>query len=139
MIAQLTRWAQVPGGMVGTLVLGDRWYVSLEREWLHNLPFMSCVPQGVYDLVPHHGEKYPDTFALVGLTVGAAPSEHKPRYACVLHGASGPRQLQGCIALGYGLSPRSHLVGYEAATRKAIEYLHAEPGPHRLVIGGPYG
>ena len=49
----------------GRLFIGDHTLFTLEDPWNNNRPFDSCIPDGVYDLVPHSTAKHPDTWALV--------------------------------------------------------------------------
>lgn len=94
--------------MFGSLeVPGLGVYTSLERHWNNNIPGKSAVPVGFYVLVPHHGAKYKDTFALIGDTVAHAKTEGVPRYACVLHWEDDGVELQGCIALGDSMDWRA--------------------------------
>jgi len=43
---------------------------SLERPWVDNKPFVSCIPKGVYTLVPHEYKGKLNTFALVNEELG---------------------------------------------------------------------
>ena len=67
----------------------------MEREWRFNQRHVSCVPRDEYVLEPHDGGKYKNTYALVGDGVAHWPHEGKPRYACVIHPAVYPSDLQG--------------------------------------------
>ncbi len=80
---------------------------TVEQPWRGNRPFVSCVPEAVYELVPYSSEKYPHTFALVNpdARVFARMEDRErddDRYACVIHSANWARQLQGCVAAGDG-------------------------------------
>lgn len=70
---------------------------SLERPWLNNAPFISCIKEGVYQLEPHKYKGRIDTFALVG--DGVSHWENGlDRYAILIHSANYPSELGGCIA-----------------------------------------
>lgn len=78
---------------------------GLEDPWNDNEPFNSCVPDGVYDLVPHSSEDHPDTWALVCLEnrVVHLPSHRRSerdRYCCVIHPGNWEDDVQGCILPG---------------------------------------
>ena len=72
---------------------------SLERPWLNNKPFESCVPEGEYELKYHRYKGRLDTFALIGETVSHFPSD-KQRNLILIHPANQVHELQGCIATG---------------------------------------
>lgn len=88
--------------------------VTLERPWIPSsrpgdkggVKFQSCVPLGVYRLVPHDSKKHPRTWALVNHDLDVVHYEgddHDPdedRATCVIHVANFVTQLEGCIAPG---------------------------------------
>lgn len=107
----------------------------MERKWRENTPDVSCVPTGFYSLVPHDGEKYKDTWALVGATVSHRKEPGIPRSFCVAHWEDDPKFLEGCLSMAYQLGPDGRLYdsGRNALTdAKCI--LAANPGPHYLNI-----
>lgn len=100
---------------------------TLERPWISQLPGtfwtsddpewiqppcgrkgVSCIPPGVYDLVPHSTDAHPDTFALVNPDLWVYHFEQDvPRYqrgiartAVLIHPANYVEELRGCIAPG---------------------------------------
>lgn len=76
---------------------------TLERPWLDNQPFISCVPTGAYDLVFHSTPKYPSTWALVGETVSHLPHHAKQRSTVLFHAGNFVHHSTGCILLGAGV------------------------------------
>jgi hypothetical protein len=72
---------------------------AVEKPWENNAPFVSCIPEGAYGLVEYASPKFGQTWAMlnhelgVGLFVGDSD-----RYACLIHKANWPHQVQGCIA-----------------------------------------
>jgi hypothetical protein len=85
------------GGRYSILSTGD-WSVWLmERAWNFNKRNESCVPRDEYELQPHNTPKYPDTYALIGTGVSHGPQQGVPRFACVLHAATFPTDLEGCL------------------------------------------
>jgi hypothetical protein len=87
----LTRWADTPFGVFGTLTIGGWSCYTLEDDWKNNLPNESCIPAGSYLLrkVLHHGtlptyEVYP---------VGGRSAIH-------IHPGNTEEDTQGCILLG---------------------------------------
>ena len=78
---------------------------TVEQPWRGNRPFESCVPEGVYRLVPVTSPRWGRTYALVNEQnrVFAAHSDIErdgDRYACLIHAANRASELQGCIAPG---------------------------------------
>jgi len=80
---------------------GDISCFMLERAWEDNAPYVSCVPAGEYELIPHVGSKYRDTWALLGRTVSVRPTSHASRSTILFHAANYHYQLSGCLAPGY--------------------------------------
>jgi hypothetical protein len=88
-------------GTFGDLFMFDKLIcVTVEREWNNNLPFVSCVPEGRYKLVPHNSPKYDKCFALVAPSLGVTVNGPSLRTHCLLHIANRPDQLAGCVAPG---------------------------------------
>lgn len=88
---------------------------TVEQPNRNNQRFVSCVPAGVYELIPYSSKKYPDTYALHNPMLGVfatleegekAVKDHPGvfkedfRYACVLHTANWSEDIQGCIGPG---------------------------------------
>lgn len=100
----------VIAGIFGTLTSeSEALGVTVEQEWAGNRPFLSCVPDGKYALVPFVSPRYGKTFVMVnpGLGVYALAddrlSDHD-RYLCLFpHEGSYPSNFQGCIGLGASL------------------------------------
>lgn len=66
--------------------------VSLERGWLNNQNNISCIPEGVYDLVLEYSPRFrKDLWEIKGVP---------GRSECKFHAANYWWQLNGCIALG---------------------------------------
>lgn len=65
---------------------------SIERGWLNNENMISCVPDGIYDLVLEYSPRFnTELWELKGV---------KDRSECKIHSANYARELNGCIALG---------------------------------------
>ncbi|HET7674771.1 MAG TPA: DUF5675 family protein [Gammaproteobacteria bacterium] len=82
---------------------------TVEDPWNDNARGNSCVPDGVYDLVPHSTDAHPHTWALLNPSLGIyhQPGDKPPgvfgRWACLLHPANDEDDIEGCI--GPGLRP----------------------------------
>lgn len=62
---------------------------TLERPWLNNQPFVSCIPTGSYDLVWDHQGRIREVPMLVDVP---------GRSHICIHPATNAWELQGCIA-----------------------------------------
>ena len=49
----LTRFTSTDHGTFGKLYVGDKTFFTVEKPWLNNTPFKSCIPSGEYKLIPH--------------------------------------------------------------------------------------
>lgn len=92
-------------GTFGTLKVWDDMElvfeaVTVEKPWKNNEPYVSCIPEGVYELVKHSSEKYGETYAMIGGTVSQYEEEGYERFACLLHGGNREKDVVGCIAVG---------------------------------------
>ena len=90
----LTRFAYLPHGTLGKMTRPDaaKTIYTIERPWLHNIPYESCVPEGSYDLFPFSGRRHRDVIILNNV-----PS----RSYCLFHIANKPTDVQGCIGPGF--------------------------------------
>lgn len=92
----------------GRFFVGEHLLWSLEDPWADNKPFDSCVPDGVYDLVPHDSPKHPDTWALVNPELDIYHLPHdiplekrgKGRFGILIHAGNFEADVEGCIAPG---------------------------------------
>lgn len=92
----------------GTMKVGDLTIFTLEDRWNDNTPFASCIPGGVYDLVPFHSDHHPECWAMVNpeLDIYLQPRDipaHKKgvgRFACLVHAGNWETDVEGCIAVG---------------------------------------
>ena len=74
-----------------------------ERAWLHDRSNVSCIPAGVYTLVPWTSPRFGDVWSFVGGSVTPF-SEDSPtsagRWGCLMHAANRWGDLNGCLAPG---------------------------------------
>lgn len=92
-------------GVFGKLVLGNREFYTVEKQWRDNKSRISCIPEGTYTLERHNSRKFGRTFALVNHELGVYhyPDPNATRAAILIHAANKASELQGCIAPGMGL------------------------------------
>ena len=90
---------------------------TLERPWLDNKPYESCIPPGDYELRPWTRPNRDNVFILSGGSVCTTPDLIDPdkgltRCLILIHVANRADQVQGCIAPGSGtyLDPAGYSV-----------------------------
>jgi len=95
MRVELARWAFTPFGVFGELSVGGFSCFTVERPWLDNEPFRSCIPAGEYRLVRgfYHRGGYP------AFEVRDVPG----RSLIKIHAGNTMDDVVGCIAPGMGL------------------------------------
>lgn len=91
----LTRYAYGPQATLGRLTVRDRTFWTVERPWLGNKPFESCIPEGVYQCKPYSSAKYPNTWEL---------QDVPERSKILIHAGNYAQDVQGCIAVGSALA-----------------------------------
>lgn len=132
-------------GTFGQLIvpgLGE--FRTVEREWQDNKPFVSCVPDGEYTLLPFDSPKYGFTYLMVNpeLNVYAMESDRKKntdRYLCIFpHKGSYPKDFIGCVGIGDGIvcddRDRLLVLNTQTTSQRVIEFLRASGDMHKLTI-----
>lgn len=87
----LERFAYLDNGVLGKILELDIY--TLERPWLNNEPFVSCIPEGFYRVgIDQEGKwtGYPELQNVPGRT------------EIIVHPANRVDQIEGCIAPGLG-------------------------------------
>jgi len=115
----LTRINQNNDFTLGYLTFANNDVVfTLERPWLDNEPFKSCIPLGDYMIQPKKHPRLGDVIEIVHV---------KGRAGILMHPANEVHELEGCIAPGMGwIKPcLQHSVD---AQKKLIAYLDGNPG-----------
>lgn len=122
---KLERFAYHPAGALGRLYLPDGTVLfTVERPWKGNEPYLSCIPEGVYDLWPHNGRRYKNVWQVMNVP---------ERTAILIHEGNYPTDVQGCISIGMRLFDT--VVGV-ADSRKAMKKLREVlgAGEHQIEI-----
>ena len=107
---------------------------GIEQPWRDNKPFASCIPAGLYALLPWSTEKYPDVWAFYGGEVGLYKSQGGARYACLIHVANYASQVSGCLGLGMSAGTtkggKNAVWNSKTALNKLRDLIHGytEPG-----------
>jgi len=86
----LERFAYLPEGTIGVIQIpaGPRIF-TIERPWQNNQPFVSCIPEGEYDLEWDTTGRIKNVPRL---------RDTAPRTQINIHVANTPDELHGCIA-----------------------------------------
>lgn len=101
---------------------------TLELPWKNNRPFISCVPNGLYPISLLCSKKNKDIGNAYELNVGLG------RTLIRIHIANYPRQIEGCIALGFESNIREESIGHsEKAIRYFMDYM-AEVECNQILI-----
>ncbi|HGS4460695.1 TPA: DUF5675 family protein [Vibrio metschnikovii] len=114
---------------------GNPFLVTVERAWKNNQASISCVPEGIYDLVPHASPKFGSCYALVAPELGVTIYGPSLRTHILFHVANKASQLEGCVAPGltFGVLDNEWAVhNSRDAFDKFMAYLGGEKA--RLVI-----
>lgn len=96
----LERFAYAPDGTFGRLHLPNgKVFFTVERPWLGNKPFESCIPDGIYVLEKRRSPVVERTSGgdyLEGWEVTHVPG----RTFIMLHPGNWPHNFEGCIGVG---------------------------------------
>ena len=118
-------------GVFGTMSVNDEAFCkTVERPWLDNRPFISCIPAGDYDLVPWDSPKFGQVVAFVnpGLHIfldAHDVKDERARDKCLIHAANYPHELNGCCAVGAEVINFPHHGFGVTNSRRALERLRA--------------
>ncbi len=123
----------------GFLSFNDEILATLERPWIDEgypggKPFKSCIPSGIYELVPHARPDGRLVMALVNPDLGVYRYEEdrpdgKGRYLILIHVANWVHDIVGCIAPGLAktTSPRGRMVTKSSrAMNRIMDYINSE-------------
>lgn len=119
-------------GVYSTLCdeFGNKLCHTVERPWKQNQKGVSCVPEGIYQLVPHQSNKFGKCYALDGEEHGVTIWGPSQRTHILIHKANKASQLQGCIAPGMtfgALNGEWAVLSSGEAFNKLMAYLDGKP------------
>lgn len=125
---------------LGRLYAGAHVFCTLERPWRPGapggLPFVSCVPDGTYNILPHVRPNGDRVFALrnpdcgVWYTKTNVP-DSGGRFLILAHAANYVHEIQGCIAVGMGsavVDGRTMVTNSRAAMRELMAVVDYQAG-----------
>ncbi|WP_444945649.1 DUF5675 family protein [Microbulbifer sp. VTAC004] len=111
MNCDLQRFAYGPDATLGRLRVRDCVFYTVERPWLGNRPFESCIPEGVYSCNPYNSLRFPNVWEL---------QEVPGRTKILIHTANYSADVRGCIGIGSNLA---HGGWWVTQSRKAMQQL----------------
>lgn len=110
---------------------------TVERPWHNNEPFISCVPEGEYNVTKHASPKFGETLIVLNQERGVGFSKNgSDRYGILFHVANVASELQGCIAPGLEIRNLRIKDYYELGvgqSKKAMERLLKMWEPRLLI------
>lgn len=128
----LTRYSYGERHTSGILKAGPHCFQSLELAWRGNRRNVSCIPEGVYPIVPNTHSSTPK------FNVEGVPG----RLAIQIHSGNSIYDIEGCILLGMNLDTTSHRTPRVTRSRDALHalatYLHGMT-QGALIIRNIYG
>lgn len=144
---ELRRYAYLTKCTLGRLHAGPLVFYTIERPWIRDergpggQRTVSCVPDGVYKVIPHNSQKFGAVWALVNPELGVwyqpgdiPAGQPWGRSAILIHVGNTVADVIGCIAVG---KRPLHLAEHSVAdSRVAIEKLRGILGRniHTLTI-----
>lgn len=128
----INRFAYHPEGTLGVMHVPKNKvhiFYTIERPWLDNSPWESCIPEGEYALKWKESPKFGWCYEVENVT---------KRTDILIHVANYPSDVQGCIGVGMDLMGDRVAV---SRSRDAMNALHeiTEGAPWRLrIVNAPY-
>lgn len=113
----------LPNCSIGTMYYnGTDIMHTVEKPYLSNKQFISCVPPGLYKLEKFHSDSHPNSFIIFNHDLGVGKFEgDSHRYGCLIHVANFPWEVEGCIGPGLEIHPEKWGV---AQSRAAMDLLN---------------
>lgn len=116
MILTLTRFAYCETHTAGRIYFDNFRLHTIERPWLGNKPFKSCIPNGCYSMARRHSEKFGHHFLL---------RDVPGRDLILIHPANYASELEGCIAIGLAYThdchSKAHMVTHSQDAMKLLQ------------------
>lgn len=110
---------------------------TIERPWLKNKPFESCVPEGTYRVIRDSRPSRGSTFCLINesLDVYQYPAVGK-RDSILIHVGNWVKDIVGCIAPGleFGVMREENVVVQSATAWRALDQYVGSDKEFKLII-----
>ena len=97
--ATLTR-KYTPTQTLGELVIGNFKCKTLELAWRDNANKVSCIPEGVYQVVPRRSDKYGRHLHITNVPNRSLCLFHWGNYAGSINPKTGKSDIKGCVLVG---------------------------------------
>lgn len=141
-ILTLTRKTNIESkGVIGDIRLDGTTYHTIEQPWNDNKPFHSCIPVGIYELIPWRSPTYGHCYVAVNEELNvyfSANSPNRPslgRYKCLyFHRGNYARNFKGCGGVGERYISASDMVTNTVQTCRIVNGLIVKKGIHLLHI-----
>jgi len=126
----ITRFALFGDRTLGRLKIDDLELWTIERPWLNNVPFKSCIPTGQYKVKRTNSPRFgPDTWQV---------QDVPDRTHILFHVANTSADVVGCIGCGISLYPDLNGVGNSRkAMAKFDSYLAGLDETDLVITTGP--
>ena len=86
-----------------------------------NKPLISCIPQGLYNVVPHNSKKFPNTWQIMNVPGRTGILFHAGNYACTVEGRELHKSdTQGCIMPGLSFDRKVPMI---KSSVKAMDWM----------------
>jgi len=123
-----TQWDDY--GTFGSLLddNGDILCVTVELPWKDNHPQESCIPAGVYNVIPHNSPAHPDTWEITNVP---------GRSEILIHNANWPDELRGCVGVGKAISTINGQLGVTSSVETLDKLREILPNNFMLTVINP--
>lgn len=117
--AILDRYAYLHNGTAGVLTVAGQSFATVEKPWINNEQFRSCIPEGTYTVKKYNSPRFPDTWEI---------QDVEGRSHILIHAGNSPKDVEGCIAVGMAEGDRDPLwvVSSQAAMNELRKILPDE-------------
>jgi len=138
----LTRNSSIQSeGLVGEILVDGIVYKTIEQKWRGNTPFVSCIPAGVYELIPWNSRRYGHCFVAVNELLNVFFSKLSPnrtgkgRYKNIFfHRGNYPKNFEGCGGVGERYNPAHDMITNTTQTSRIVNNYIAKEGIQLLNI-----
>lgn len=89
---------------LGELVIGNFKCKTLELAWKHNAAKISCIPEGVYQVVPRNKPRYGRHLHITNVPNRSYILIHWGNYAGSINPKTGHSDIEGCVLVGSAMA-----------------------------------
>ena len=120
----IKRVIYTPEEVVGYMPVRSKIFWTIEKPWKNNIPFLSCIPCGLYECTPHVSPRHGRVIKL----------KNVPKRTHILfHVGNTSDDITGCIAGGYRLGRLNNKIAV-LDSRKAFTLLMEEYGDRDFTL-----